>query len=232
MRPVNLLPATAPPAQAASGGKSNSSYIVLGVLAALVIAVLGYVLTLELRSLRATTRSRPPRPSRPTPRRRLRAPELRHLRHRRPDARRLRGQLAIGRFDYERLMRELAHVLPTDVWLTGFDAEAGSGLDAAAPSAAAASTGATTPHRPCTPAAPRRSTQVATTLVRLREIQGSDEVDLASSSKTLGQASGGDASSGCGTGYVFDITVNLAPVTVTGLGDAGQKVPVALGGGS
>jgi hypothetical protein len=73
---------------------------------------------------------------------------------------------------------------------------------------------------------------VATTLVRLRAIHGSDEVDLASSSKTLGQSAGGDATSGCGTGYTFDITVTLAPLAVTGLGDVGKKVPVSLGGGS
>ena len=44
MRPVNLLPSSARP-YVASGAKSNSSYIVLGVLAALVIAVAAYVLT-------------------------------------------------------------------------------------------------------------------------------------------------------------------------------------------
>jgi Tfp pilus assembly protein PilN len=232
MRPVNLLPSSARP-YVATGNKSNRSYIVLGVLGALVLAAAAYVLTTnqisshnsEIQTAKAEqTQAEAKVASLQSYGTFSQVAETRIA---------TVGTLAIGRIDYERLLRETAKVLPTDVWLTGFDAEAGSGLDAAAPSAAAASTGTTlavpTVHLlGCA----KTQDQVATTLVRLRAIHGSDEVDLASSSKTLGQSSGGDASSGCGTGYVFDITVNLTPAAVTGLGDAGQKVPVSLGGGS
>jgi hypothetical protein len=75
-------------------------------------------------------------------------------------------------------------------------------------------------------------TQVAATLVRLRAIHGSDEVDLNASSKTLGVSGSADTTSGCGNNYAFDILVNLSASKVNGAGDYGQKVPSTLGGGS
>jgi hypothetical protein len=75
---------------------------------------------------------------------------------------------------------------------------------------------------------------VATTLVRLRAIHGQDDVQLNESGKALSLGGGATSAGGggdCGTNFSFDILVNLDN-QVTGFGDAGQKVPASLGGGS
>jgi Tfp pilus assembly protein PilN len=235
MRPVNLLPSSARP-YVATGAKSNSSYVVLCVLTALVIAAAAYVLTTNQIAKRndqiATAKTEQTQAEAKVSALSTYGTFSQVAETRISTV----GSLAIGRIDYERLMRETARVLPTGVWLTAFDAEGGSGINAGAVSAAAASTGAVnagpTVHLlGCA----KTQDQVATTLVRLRAIHGSDEVDLASSTKGIAQANVGASdggSAGCGSGYAFDITVNLAATTVTGLGDAGQKIPVSLGGGS
>jgi hypothetical protein len=159
-------------------------------------------------------------------------------------------QLAQGRFDYERMVRELAQVLPADVWLVNASASA-AGDVAATPGAAAPSTPAT----PTTPAVggptlklqgcARDQGQVAVTLVRLRELEGATDVSLDHSTAgtdsgtgTTGPAapttstSTGDTS--CGTthgkaNYSFQANVTFAPQTSSS--ETG-KVPARLGGGA
>jgi Tfp pilus assembly protein PilN len=229
MRPVNLLPPSARP-YVATGKAGNGSYVVIGVLAALVIAVAAYVLSSNQITSRTDAISKAK--SETAAAQSKVAGLQKYGDFTQVAATRVQdvSALAISRIDYERLIRETSRVLPAGVWLTSLDAEStGAG-------STSASSTTTTPGGPsvhllgCAPS----QNSVATTLVRLRAIHGSNEVDLNDSGRALklgpqsGQAtSGGD----CGDNYAFDILVNLSN-EVTGFGDAGQKVPTDLGGGS
>jgi len=133
--------------------------------------------------------------------------------------------LAKARFDYERLMRELALVLPGDTWVTEVDASSTASPDGTAaatptpaPTAAPApSAGASTPApaaSPSTPAAAPATTaaaaaptvkivgcaktqsMVAETMVRLRNLHRVDDVELTDSTRPAAAASAGAASAG------------------------------------
>ncbi len=128
------------------------------------------------------------------------------------------SDLATKRFDWERLMRELALVLPDKVWVTKVDGKtAGAAATAAGGGSSAApspSSTATTGSAAATPAgaggggsttmtisgcAPSQKA-VAETLVRLRSLAGAEDVDLKSS--TAPNAEGGEtaASDSAGDG--------------------------------
>jgi Tfp pilus assembly protein PilN len=234
MKPVNLLPQNARP-YTDSGGTAIRSYLVIGVLVLLVAALAGYVLTTnqittkknEIKSANAEESQAQAQVS----------SLASYATFNNIAATRISTvtSLALGRIDYERLMRETALVLPDGVWLSSLDAEAGTGVSAATTTPTAATGSATGTGAPTVDLQGCAKTQdaVATTLVRLRAIHGSDEVDLQNSAKDLAAGTANaTATSGCGGNYTWDITVNLQPTTVTGVGDAGQKVPVRLGGGS
>jgi len=140
------------------------------------------------------------------------------------------SSLAVSRIDYERLLRETSRVLPGGVWVTSLDAEAVGGGTTSTTSTTSTTGAAPTVHLVgCAPS----QRAVATTLVRLRAIHGSDEVQLNDSGRPLkiGSAAQGGDGGDCGTNFAFDIVVNLTN-EVTGYGDLGQKVPATLGGGS
>ena len=233
MKPVNLLPQGARP-YVSTGRKAAGSYVVLGVLALLVVAAVAYVLTAnQITTKKDQIQSANAQESQAQ----AQVSSLaNYATFNKVAATRIStvSALAIGRIDYERLMRETALVLPSGVWLSSLDAEAGTGT--ASPSGSTATTSAAGSGTPTVDMQGCAKTQddVATTLVRLRAIHGSDEVDLLSSGKDLTNpnAGSGTALTGCGTGYTFEILVNLQPITITGVGDAGQKVPATLGGGS
>jgi Tfp pilus assembly protein PilN len=141
------------------------------------------------------------------------------------------SQLATTRIDYERVLRETARVLPPGVWLSSLDAESNAaGAASAATSPAAASTTPTGPTVHLLGCAKTQG-QVATTMVRLRAIHGSDDVQLNDSGKPLSVTGQGGGGANCGAHYSFDIMVALTN-EVTGIGDYGKKVPSDLGGGS
>lgn len=137
--------------------------------------------------------------------------------------------LAGQRFDFERLMRELAHVLPRGSWISTFDASA-------SPAAAAAAGGTSTGSGPSlrlTGCAPTPSV-VATVLVRLRKLHRSQDVRLASSTRAGTQAASG--SEGCGStrnrpNYSFELNVDFTPTATRSDLVATDKVPASLGGG-
>ena len=133
------------------------------------------------------------------------------------------------RFDFERLMRELAHVLPRGTWVSSFDAVAASSAPPAG-SAVAATAPAPTLH--LTGCAPDPSA-VATVLVRLRKLHRSQDVRLASSAR--GSAESGSTTA-CGTtrnrpNYSFDLNVDFSPNPSRSDLVATDKVPASLGGG-
>jgi Tfp pilus assembly protein PilN len=218
----------------ASGKAGNGSYVVIGVLSVLVLALAGYVLTSnkitshksEIAQAKAETQAA-----------QAKAAGLeKYGQFSQIAAQRVQsvGTLAINRIDYERLLRETSHVLPAGVWINSLDAEAvGAASSTGSAASTTASAGPTVHLIGCAPS----QDSVATTLVRLRAIHGSDEVQLNDSGKPLVLGSGPGASQtntgggDCGNNFAFDILVNLTN-EVTGFGDQGQKVPSTLGGGS
>jgi len=245
MNAVNLLPEKHRPRKP-TGGKSGSGYIVLGVLGAVLIGVLGYVLTLNsINSSKSQITEARVEAARLNDEANSLGPY--------GDFAKIKAErvasvkdLASQRFDYERLVLELAHVLPHDVWLTSAAASA-TGADpgsaAATPTApaptAAAGTGPTLTLQGCA----RDQSEVAVTLVRLRELQGASDVTLNHSTRgtdtssttaaTPAASQGGSGDQSCGnTGgkpnYAFEADVTFAPLT----GESPDKVPNRLGGGA
>jgi Tfp pilus assembly protein PilN len=241
VRPVNLLPQADRP-YVGSGGKGKSSYVVIGVLAVLVAGVAGYVLTSnqisskkdEIAQARADQQQAEARVASLESYGTFSAIAQTRIA--------TVASLAVSRIDYERVLRETARVLPSDVWLSQLDAESGSGANGSPATASTTSTASSSSTPSGTPTVhlvgcAKSQDDVATALVRLRAIHGSDDVQLNDSSKdiTSSATSGGSAaagSTGCGADYAFDILVQLSPNTITGAGDLGTKVPTSLGGGS
>ena len=229
MRPVNLLPARYRPRTGGSGD-SKTAYIALGILGALVLAVFVYVSAAnkvsahnaeiaETRQQLAATQSQ--------------AATLQgfgdfaSIKEARLSA---VQSLATARIDWERLFRELAHVLPPRVWLTGFNSQA-SGADGGG------ELGSNIALKGCAESHER----IADAMVRLRELHVAEDVELtktvASEDKpeqptgfgapAAAQAAG---DSGCGAYYAFEISVAMsAPSSVAG--DSAAPVPARLGGG-
>jgi Tfp pilus assembly protein PilN len=243
MNAINLLPEKHRPRKP-TGGKSNSGYIALGVLGLVLVGLLGYVLTLNsINSSKTKITEATAEAARLNDEANSLGPY--------GDFAKIKAErvasvktLASQRFDYERLVRELAHVLPGDVWLVNAAASdapstaAGSG--AASATTAAPAGGPTLNISGCA----RDQSQVAVTLVRLRELQGATDVELQHSTRgedavkgatqaTTDSSSGAGGDTGCGdTGgkpnYTFQASVTFAPVTE----EVPGKVPNRLGGGA
>jgi Tfp pilus assembly protein PilN len=239
VKAVNLLPERHRPKRA-SGGKQGSSYILLGTLGAIVLAVLVYVTTLnsintsktEIAQAKAETIQANARASSLAP-----YGDFAKVKTERVEAVK---KLASGRADWERLVRELAHVLPNGVWVQKASASDGSGAsDATSTPASAGSAGAATAGPALTlQGCARDQKTVATALVRLRQIQGAKDVKLTQASKPEADGSTGGSSAGasgdCGTthgrpNYTFEAVVALDEGQAT---NATGRAPRSLGGGS
>jgi Tfp pilus assembly protein PilN len=136
--------------------------------------------------------------------------------------------LATTRLDWERLFRELAHVLPERVWLTKFSAQVASTDGGAATGPMMMLSGCAESHE-----------KVADALIRLRELHVAQDVELTETSAgedeeaaiptpTGASTSGGE--DGCGRFYTFGVSVTLSVPTGIEDPDAGT-VPARLGGG-
>lgn len=128
MRPVNLIPPEERRGGAAPLRTGPLPYVLLGALVAVLLAVVALVLVgndiserenevanLEREDSRAAAKAQ-----------RLAAyTEFRNMSEQRVAT---VSQLADSRFDWERVMRELSLVLPSDVWLVSLSASAASGV--------------------------------------------------------------------------------------------------------
>src|SRR4051812_1999792 len=274
MKAVNLLPEKHRPRQP-SGGQGKGGYVVLGVLGAVLVGVLVYVLTLNsINDSKSQIKEATAEAAKLNEEANSLGPygDFAKIKSDRVTS---VMSLAQGRFDYERLVRELAHVPPPGARLRNAAATAAGAPTPAAPPAAgpvnAAATAAVGPPTtaPATPAPPaagatgtsapappvvsgptlklqgcaRDQSQVAVTLVRLRELQGATDVSLdhstrgedntsaAAAAPAGGSSGGGDAS--CGTtggkpNYSFQANVTFAPATSAQPATA----PNRLGGGA
>ena len=246
MRAVNLLPEqhrrTAP-----SGERSGSAYFVLAALAVMLAGAIAYVVVSnqvtagkeEAATLSAQAETAEAKVAQLAP-----FGEFSALKEARVIA---VSELATSRLDWERLARELALVLPKDTWLTSVDGSTGMSADeAAAPSAPGEEpAGPTVKLTGCAKSQPA----VATALVRLKRLNGATDVQLDESSRVneskpkstkgkVKEEDAGDAgvaeAAGCGDGYGFTATVELAPVepVLPAQADKHAEVPASLGGGS
>jgi Tfp pilus assembly protein PilN len=152
--------------------------------------------------------------------------------------------LAAVRFDWERLMREVSHVIPSDIWLVDMTASTipQDSSGGTAPTGSVDATGGTAALNPSLALSGCATGQasVANLMVRLRKLHRSEDVQLTESARQEDVGVGGAAttdsvassSDGCPPGrYRFEVTVSFsapAPGGETG----SEAVPAALGGGS
>ena len=220
MKRMNLLP---PELRPREGARRGSSYLVVGALLASVVAMLGYAIVIggvrsdetELDSLKHETKQANARADALRPYGQF--AEMKEQRE--------RSILAVAdtRFDYERLTRELARILPAGVWVSHVEvAPAPPEQDVVAAGAdPVTGTQATPPAMTVSGCAPDQEV-VAETLDRLRALTGATNVELGSSSHSgsTGQPSSSRAprlvsssNASCGDAgrprFAFDATVTL-----------------------
>jgi Tfp pilus assembly protein PilN len=204
LRPVNLLPPRFRPARA-SGQRPGIGYAAIGVLAVLLLMVLLYVVTNnginDAKDKTAVAQAEQQVAQ-------IKIGQLQAY----GDFATLKASreaavagVAQVRFDFERLMREVALVLPKNTYLTTFTA---SGT---APSVNIAG---------CAPSYPG----VATAIVRLRKLHNVQSVDLASSTKN----GSGAASAAVACKVAWNATMTFAGETPP---TTQKSVPARLGGG-
>jgi Tfp pilus assembly protein PilN len=235
VRPVNLLPESSRPARA-TGARSGSAYVVVGVLVAALVMVVGYVAVSNQISTReseiATAQQELAAAQQQTGSLSSYANFLSIKETRLQSVK----QLATQRLDWERALREIALLLPRDAWITELDGATTPSADSASGAAGNTPAGPEIKLAGCAPSQER----VATMLVRLREMNGVTDVELSESTQQDSAGSGmsvGSDSAGSGSSsgcpdkrFRFDVTVRLAPAAPPQ--DAGRDtVPARLGGG-
>jgi Tfp pilus assembly protein PilN len=223
MRPVNLIPEAQRRRQPRGDGKL--SQVSLAVLAALFLMVVTYVFVANQATSRENDAAAAAAEAD-----RLEAEALRmgafgdfaQVKATRTASVR---QLATARFDWERLVRELARVLPSGSWLQSVDAS----VTGETSGSTGTDTGAGGPTAQLTGCAPRQP-DTAALLLRLRRMHRVEDVVLNESTR---EVTGGEPTlDSCGRFYQFDVTVSFAP-TVTVEPPVGERrVPASLGGGS
>jgi Tfp pilus assembly protein PilN len=233
MRPVNLLPAKHR-ARTGGGEGSKASYIALGVLGALVLAVLFYVMTANQLSSRNAELAKVRQQAQAAESQAVTLSSFGAFAGTKAARVEAVRSLATARLDWERVFRELAHVLPANVWLTSFDGKIASG-----------DTGTGT-EGPGGPALDLKGcaasySSVADVMVRLRELHGVQEVVLSESTKaeggggaagaTAAGSSAGTAGASCGSYNSFSVAVQLAPADGVAVPGQAASVPARLGGG-
>jgi Tfp pilus assembly protein PilN len=232
VRPVNLVPYDQ--RRGPAGARSGSAYVVVGVLGALLVMLVGYVLSSNQANARkgdaATARVEAERLEQEA-QRRASYTDFAQIKQTRLAS---VATVAGSRFDWERLMRELSRIMPEGSWLQSADASvvgdpaATTGTTTAPTSTSAAPAGPNANLVGCTP----RQSDVARMMVRLREVHRVEDVTLNESSQET--AAGTEATvEACGSLYKFDLTVTFTqsrPVAEAPRG--ARRVPASLGGGS
>ena len=226
MRPVNLLPESQ--RRRKPSGEGGGAYVVLAALACLLIMVGVYVLTAN----KATSRDNDAAAaSAEADRLEARAAEIGAF----GDFAQIKEtrvasvqQLAESRFDWERLMRELARVLPSGGWLQIVNASTTGELDSSG-TGAAAETASAGPMAQLTGCMPRQS-DVARLMLRLRRMHRVEDVTLKESARE--QRGAAATLDNCGRLYKFDVTVAFVGASPREAPDGRKRVPASLGGGS
>lgn len=234
MRPVNLIPADQRRGENAQLRSGPLVYILLGALVLVLAGVTALVLTenqIADTKAEVVTLTREDAAAKARAERLAAYAQFRTLSEQRVAT---VASLADSRFDWERVMRELSLILPTDVWLVNLSATAnpsvsidsggssGGNLRAAVPGPALALTGCASGQD-----------AVAGFVTALKDIEGVTRVgiessELADRSNEAG-AGGGGSGEDCRTrNFIaqFDLVVafDAAPVPITG-GAEGEAAP-------
>ena len=236
MRPVNLLPADLRPRRG-SGGRQGSGYVALGVLGALFLLTLVYVVIGAQAGSREASAIRVAQQAQQAEARvAALGPYDSFARMQKTRSASVKA-LAGSRFDWERLMRELSLVLPDGTWLTEVDAS----VRPEASEAGAESAESAGPAAKIAGCAPRQS-GVAKLMVRLRGMHGVTDVTLTESGRSdegstggggpVAGPGGGASQEGCGRLYSFDLVVAFEAVAAAPGASGAKPAPASLGGGS
>lgn len=219
MKRMNLLP---PELRPREGGRRGTAYAVVGALFASVVAMLIYGIVLggvrsdetELASLKQETSQAQARAAALSP-----YGEFANMKDQRESSIRT---VADTRFNYERLTREVARILPSGVWISQVEVAPAPPEEDIVQAGADSTEGSLTPPPAMTISgcAPNQDV-VADTLDRLRALTGATNVELGSSSRAENSSSaasrrptlvsgGGGAGCDVASGHVsFDATVTL-----------------------
>jgi Tfp pilus assembly protein PilN len=232
MRPVNLIPQEA--RRRPAGGQTGSAYVVVGVLGALLLMVVGYVLV----SNQATSRTNDAAAARAeadrleqTAAQKSAFTSFAQIKQQRIAS---VGSVAQTRFDWERLMRELARIMPERSWIQTADANVAGDPEATGPTSTAAAAGVVQPTANLVGCTPRQS-DTATMMVRLRNLYRVEDVQLNESTQEIigGTDETKSTVDNCGPLYKFDITIDFSATPPASEAPSGAtRVPASLGGGS
>ena len=255
MRPVNLLPQNERAAKPAEG-LGGSSFIVLGVLGALLLAVLTFVMSQNQVNDRAGQIDKAEAESKQAEQRAASLGAFGSFAAVKQQREESVRELAGARFDWERFMRDLALVLPSGTSLLDVSASTDGSETAAAGAGAApapAPAPAPTPGTAATPAAGPKAevtgcavsqSRVATLLIRLGKLAGATDVTLkesAADESAAGAAAGASSDSGgaggntgCPAGkFKFDVDITFAPAETSKTDQTKPPMtPARLGGGA
>jgi Tfp pilus assembly protein PilN len=227
MRPVNLLPARYRPRSPGSGD-SKTSYIALGALALLVLAVFGYVITANKVSSANSQIAETQQRITAAQSQAVTLQEFGDFASIKAARLSAVKSLATARIDWERLFRELAHVLPESVWLTEFQSQSAEADGGAELQPVLTLKGCAKDHE-----------VIADAMVRLRELHVAEDVELTSTvagEKEQPTGFGAPAPTqqsddgGCGELYTFEISITMSTPSPVAT-DTPETVPARLGGG-
>ena len=233
MKPVNLIPQDQR-RRRPSDSQGKGAPIVLGVLAALLAMVVGYVLTANTitdRDAKAAAASAEADQLEARAGKESGYSDFAQIASTRTKS---VSDGAATRFDWERFQRELGHIMPSGSWLQSVDASTtGDPTDA---SSGTPSTPTPVPGTVVQPAAnligctPHQS-DVARMMVRLKQLYRVEDVQLnESTAGTADQEVGLDS---CGHLYTFNLTVKFSATLPSRQAPPGNSsVPASLGGGS
>lgn len=230
MKAVNLIPTEQRKARP-TGERSGGAYVAVGVLGALLVMALLYVLTsnqVNDRTAKADAARQQADALEAQSKQLGSFTNFAAIKEQR-----LASVVATAqtRFDWERLMRELSRVMPEDSWLQTTEASVGGGESSETVSSTSSSsaepTGPSANLVGCTP----NQADVARLLVRLRQMYRVDEVTLNESIRDT--AATETTFDNCGRYYRYDVTVSFAPIPPASEAPRGSNsVPASLGGGS
>ncbi len=251
MRPVNLIPLEERRGQHAPLRTGPVTYILVGALVLVLGAITAMVLTdnqIAESKVEVTTLKREDAVAIAKAKKLAPYTQFRTMSEQRVETVR---SLADSRFDWERVMRELALVLPSDVWLVNMTATASPGVSVSNQSGGSGAGGASL--RPSAPGPALEmigcatgQESVAGFVTALKDIDGVTRVGIQSSelgeeeeNEEAESSSGGSTEVGAATGSSSDecrtrkfiakfaivVAFDAAPVTVTGEGE--EAVPPA-----
>jgi Tfp pilus assembly protein PilN len=224
LRPVNLIPGEQ--RLQATGARSGSAYVIVGVLAVLLGMVAFYVLTSNKVNQRKADAAEAKAQADQLEARAKSLGAFQTFSAIKETRLASVRTVADSRFDWERMMRELSRVIPEGSWLLSVDAST-TGAPGDTSTTSQSGTASGPPAAQLVGCAPRQS-EVAKMMVRLRELHKVNDVKLTQSARGSGDSSGVE---GCDR-YQFDVTVTFGAPQPKEAPRGANRVPASLGGGS